>query len=262
VDQADRIIQHVGADKVIALGDVFDDFNDTPVIVTHTCEWFINFVNNPDHIFLMGNHSIHYAYPYSAFQCSGYAQWKYFLINDIVSRDDWDKLKWYHFLDGRWLLSHGGLHKFNLPEEITKFKNDRPKFISEISGYLDHEILEGLRNGATNQRSWIFSAGHSRGGCNRVGGIIWCDHNEEMYPIIGMNQIYGHSPQTYGSASWLIKDSDISQPYFMLSKDFKFKLENIDNVNKSTNLCLDVWGNTHWGIWNGKTLTIGNYKDL
>ncbi len=30
VEQADKIIKHVGADKIICVGDVFDDFGDNP----------------------------------------------------------------------------------------------------------------------------------------------------------------------------------------------------------------------------------------
>lgn len=134
VDQATKIIKHVGADEVICTGDVFDDFNDTPDMVKNTCEWFEWFLNQPNHIFIGGNHDIHYMFPYRSFQCSGYAQWKYFIIHDMINPKLWEKLKWYHFLDNRWLLTHAGLHKLNVPSSITQFKNDRAKFIQELSG--------------------------------------------------------------------------------------------------------------------------------
>jgi hypothetical protein len=253
---AEKIIKHVGADTILFLGDYWDDFGDTPEMIRATSEWFVWSVNQPNRIHLAGNHCMHYAYANREFQCSGYEQWKYFMINDIVSANDWGKMKFYHFLDDKWLLSHAGLHKFHLPEDIAKLHTDRPKFIESIKTYLDEEIIKGFRN-----QSWIFHAGFGRGGFQRVGGITWCDHNDEMYPVIGLNQIYGHSPQRYGDPSWLNIDSPESNPYFRLNRDFKLKNKDTNDVNKSINLCLDVWQNTHWAVWNGKKMTIGNYKD-
>jgi hypothetical protein len=262
VDQADKIIRYVGADKVICLGDAFDDFDDTPEMVTHTCEWLVDFVNNPNHIFIAGNHEMHYAYANRSFQCSGYEQWKYFIISDMVPRATWDKLKWYHFLDNRWLMSHGGLHKFNVPASITKFKDDRKTFIKELSGFLDYEIHEGLWNGDDNKKSWVFGVGHSRGGVQRAGGITWCDFEKEFYPVLGINQVVGHTPQTHDEPKWAVMDSPTSKPYFRLNRKFDLKAKDLDDTNKSTNLCLDVWKNTHWATWDGEKMEIGNYRDL
>ncbi len=256
VEQADKIIKHVKADTVISLGDVFDDFIEDPSSVRNAAEWYVDFVNNPNHIMLWGNHCQHYGFPYRSFQCSGYEQWKYFLINDIVPRSTWDKVKWYHFLDNRWLVTHAGLHKLNVPEKVMKHRKDRIKFVAAISEYLDTEILSGFRAGAEGVGSWVFNAGRSRGGMNNVGGITWCDHNQEMYPIIGLHQIYGHSPQQYGSPSWLIQDSNKSNPYFKLSNEWTPSKKQITSLNSSYNLCLDVWKNIHYAVWNGVKLSI------
>lgn len=265
VERADKIIRHVGADKVICVGDVFDDFGDNPDSVRNAAEWFVDFVNNPNHIFLVGNHEQHYAYSYRTFQCSGYEQWKYFLINDIVPRSVWDKLKWFHFLDNRWLLCHAGLHKSNVPDSIKKFRKDRLKFIAELTGYLNHEIRKGFQDGANSKGSWIFNAGRARWGNQQVGGITWCDFEREFYPLRGINQIVGHTPQAQG-VKWCILDHDplnedgkvVYRPYDL----FKPYLTSLDNPDLSHNICLDVHGNMHYGIWNGKELKIGNYKDL
>lgn len=260
VDQATRIINAVGADEVITLGDYFDDFDDTAEMVKHTCGWLEWFVSKPNHIALMGNHEQGYRYTYKKFKCSGYEEWKYFIIHDNLPREVWDKIKWYHFLDNRWLLSHGGLHRRNLPSSITKFKDDRTKFISEIDGFLQHHIQQGFRDAANNQNAWIFSAGYARFGNIPVGGITWCDYLQEFVPIQGLNQIIGHTPQVKQ-----IKWSNINiKGNWVHPKLHKWTPtpEILDNPKCSTNICLDVHGNTHWAVWDGKTFTVGNYKDL
>lgn len=263
---ATKIIKHVGADKVICLGDAFDDFGDTPEMVAHTCEWLEDFINNPNHIFIGGNHDIQYIYPYRTFQCSGYAQWKYFIIHDMLNLRVWDKLKWFHFLDGQWLLSHGGLHTLNVPDRVKKFREEgRPKFIEELAKYLNEELRKGFQDGANNKSTWIFNAGRARWGSQRVGGITWCDFEREFKPFRGINQIVGHTPQMQ-SPRWCILEEDplntdgrvVYRPYDL----FKPSLAGLNNLNLSHNICLDVHGNTHYAVWNGKELKLGNYRDL
>lgn len=264
-ERAEKIIASVGADEIIFLGDFFDDFSDTPAMVQDTCDWLAGSVAKPNRIHLFGNHDQHYAYPYRSFQCSGYAQWKYFIVHDNIDPKVWDKLKWFHFLDGRWLLSHAGLHKLNVPDKIKKFRKDRPKFIAELTGWLGHEIRQGFQDGANSKGSWVFNAGRARWGHQRVGGITWCDFTREFYPLRGINQIVGHTPQEQG-VRWCILDHDpintdgqvVYRPYDL----FKPYLESLDNPDLSYNICLDVQGNMHYATWDGKELKIGNYKDL
>ena len=222
-------------------------------------------VNNPNHIFLVGNHEQHYAYSYRTFQCSGYEQWKYFLINDIVPRSVWDKLKWFYFLDGQWLLSHGGLHTLNVPDDIKKVRKDRQQFIAALTKYLDDELRKGFQSGANNQGCWVFNAGRARWGQQRVGGLTWCDFEREFKPFRGINQIVGHTPQMQ-SPRWCILEKDplntdgrvVYRPYEL----FKPSLAGLNNLELSHNICLDVHGNMHWATWNGKELKLGNYSDL
>ena len=265
VDQATKIIRHVEADKVIALGDFYDDFNDTPEMVSHTSEWLMEFVSNPNHIALVGNHDIQYMYPYRTFQCSGYKQWKYFQINDIVPRSTWEKLKWFHFLDNRWLLTHAGLHKLNVPDSVKKFRKDRPKFISELTQYLDAEIIKGFQNGASGTGSWIFNAGRGRGGSQQVGGITWCDFTREFFPVRGINQIMGHTPQMQGPRWCLLEENSEKldgQVSYRPHELWKPTIDLLDNPTRSTNIDLDVHGNMHYATWNGKNLVLGKYSDL
>jgi hypothetical protein len=255
VDEAEKIIKHVGADEIIFLGDYFDDFNDDAEMVNHTCDLLEASVEQPNRIHLFGNHDIHYAYTNREFVCSGYEQWKYFIIHDHLNRKTWDKLKFYHFLDETFLLSHAGLHKSHVPANIIKLSENRKKFYSEIENHLNTEIIKGFRN-----ESWIFHAGHSRGGNQAIGGITWCDYDKEFYPVKGLNQILGHTPQGFGKARWCHadeKDRVTVRPVDLWTPDPKtFK-----NTNISLNVDLDVQGNMHWAVWNGSTLTFGNVLD-
>lgn len=260
--QAEKIISSVGADEIIFLGDFFDDFNDDITMVKDTSDWLVESVNKPNRIHLIGNHEMGYAYTYRSFQCSGYAQWKYFIIFDNVPRATWDKLKWYHFLDDTWLLSHGGLHNSHVPDKIKNLRGDRKVYIKALDEYLQKSLIKGFRDLGERKHPWIFNAGYSRGGFQKVGGITWCDYTDEFYPLRGINQIVGHTPQGLGFPRWcILNNKDVSQmPYHL----FTPSIEQINNPEASVNIDLDVWGNTHYGVWNGngKTLTVGDYKSL
>lgn len=256
---ADKIIKHVGVaddDEIIFLGDFFDDFGDNPNSIGEMCDWLANSVTKPNRIHLFGNHDLHYAFENKRFPCSGYAQWKHFLIRDrFEGLKLWDKFKYYHVLDNKWLLTHAGLHKRWLPKEIADLHINRREFFDKLKSFLDQEIVKGHRG-----ESWIFHAGSSRGGFQPVGGISWCDYVCEFYPITGLNQICGHTPQN-GVAYWTHRKGNSKVTRHPISETWSPKPEDFNDVQRSYNICLDVWANTHWAVWNGETLTFGNMRE-
>ena len=154
----------------------------------------------------------------------------------------------------------------NVPDRVKKFREEgRPKFIEELAKYLNEELRKGFQDGANNKSTWIFNAGRARWGSQRVGGITWCDFEREFKPFRGINQIVGHTPQMQ-SPRWCILEEDplntdgrvVYRPYDL----FKPSLAGLNNLNLSHNICLDVHGNTHYAVWNGKELKLGNYRDL
>lgn len=249
---AEDIIASVKHDEVIFLGDYFDDFGDDPSMVEATCDWLNSSVKKPNRIHLMGNHDIHYAFVYRSFQCSGYEQWKYFIAHDNVARETWDKLKWYHILDDMWLLSHAGLHKANLPADIRGMHTYRSTFLKTIGNYLDVEIREAFRRAANNKNYWTLNAGYSRGGSIPYGGIIWCDYEREFVPIKGLNQIVGHTPQK--TAKWFVQqeNGELNRHQVELWTPTTI----LNDVECSVNLDLDVYRKTHYGVWDGETLSV------
>jgi hypothetical protein len=255
---AEKIISSVGADEIIFLGDYLDDFNDTPDMVKDTCDWLTSSVDKPNRIHLFGNHDQSYAFQKSL-RCSGHEQWKQFIVDDTLPKAVWNKLKWYHWLDNRWLLTHAGLHRLNIPACIGALKHDRATFINEISNYLDVEIGIGLRKANNNETYWTHNAGRARWGQERVGGITWCDYNVEFYPFPGLNQIVGHTPQNEVRWCCLSEDGKVLHHQY---DEYVVTPELLNNTNISTNICLDSKGAMKWGVWDGNKFMLGNYIDL
>lgn len=256
---AEKIIALVPHDEVIFLGDYFDDFGDDPQMVRATAEWLTRSVELPNRIHLFGNHDVHYAFPCRTFRCSGYEQWKYLMIQDMVSRKVWDKLNWYHILDGTWLLTHAGLHKRNLPKDIQALHKKRPEFLKRIGEYLDEELMHGFRAAADNKPHWIFNAGKSRGGVVPVGGITWCDFLREFHPIQGLHQMVGHTAQQTEFPHWCVmseKEVVTDHPSNL------FTPQEFGNTELSFNVNLDMWGNLHYAVWDGKTLSVKSNEDV
>jgi hypothetical protein len=244
-EMANRIIDHVGADEIIFLGDYFDDFNDTPEMVNEMVDWLEHSVRQPNRIHIVGNHDMHYAFPEPKFICSGFKQWKMFIIRDRLSQKFWENLKFYHILDGTWFCSHAGLHDLHVPHRIKDLRADRPVFLTALSEYLDKEIIKGFRG-----KSWIFRAGRARGGIQRVGGITWCDYTREFKPVVGLNQLLGHTP------------IDASLGNKWINSAYAPKPPDYTDTNHSYNLDIDTWGGMRWAVWDGSTLEIGNYSDM
>lgn len=251
-ETAEKIIQAVGPDQTIFLGDYFDSFDEIPQMVYDMADWLVESVKNPKRIHLIGNHDMHYMYANNYFQCSGYEQWKYFHINDIIKRDTWDKLKHYHVLDNVWLLTHAGLHEYFIPNSIKVLANNKSKlFFKQLTNYIDEQIIKGMRN-----QSWIFHAGQMRGGNQLYGGINWCD-SREFIPTKGLNQIFGHT--VYDQIRWI----NILGNQKELRKETDWS-PNPDDLNKSDhsyNVCLDT-GISHYATWDGKTIKIHWVGDL
>lgn len=262
--QAEAIINHVGPDETIFLGDYFDDFNDTPAMVTATSKWLLQSVNTPNRIHLFGNHDQAYAYPmYKSFLCSGWTPLKSMIVNEVISGDTWDKIKWYHFLDDVWFLSHAGIHRNNIPETLTETSGiTRTEYNSKIKKFLDEELINGFKLAKQNQSHWIFGAGRSRGGGHRVGGITWCDYDREFFPIKGLNQIVGHTPQISRHPIWTLATPEDSGYVRKSFSEIIATRPLLEDLKSTLNLGLDVLENTYYAVWNGEKLTIGNYKDL
>lgn len=185
IDKAERIIKAEGADFNICLGDIFDEFHDTPEQNERAATWLKRQLNKDNFICLWGNHDTSHAYPSPQTYCSGFSDEKCKAINAVLNKEDWSKFKWFYQLDD-YLLTHAGLSAYWT--ELHNIKNE------EILTWLEDESHKA--NKALEERAshWFFRAGRARGGGQQCGGINWCcDLGGEFHPIPGVSQIYGHT---------------------------------------------------------------------
>jgi hypothetical protein len=183
-EKAARIIERYNhTHKFVFVGDYFDQFNDNPEINQMTAEWLKYHLNDDNKVFLVGNHDIHYM-PWASFFCSGFSTAKKEAINSVLSIDDWNKLKYFHFENG-WFFSHGGLSEHWFKHPVND--NITPDHVQRVVDSSIEELKMSKLNNA------IYAADIFRGGRNKKGGLLWNDWRN-MDLIVGIKQVVGHTP--------------------------------------------------------------------
>lgn len=177
VDWVEPFLSSQTYDRVVFLGDYFDDFYDTVEDAENSAYWLKKSLYFKDRIHLFGTHDIWYRFPIDDLMASGNSPYKFNVINDIIEESDWEKLKLFHF-EQNFLISHAGLHSRLIGE--LSYRN----FLSKLNPF------EELKNGIISP---LLQAGFSRGGKQIVGGMTWLDWNEEFEPVPQLNQIIGHT---------------------------------------------------------------------
>lgn len=167
-------------DKIIMLGDEFDNFYDTPLQNKEMAEWLKPKLHNNKFICLYGNHDVSYFRP-NICRCSGYTPEKEKAIKSVLEDKDWKKFKFFHY-ENNILFSHAGFSNKLLPigAEPLKFLKEQSK-----------EATKCLFN---NKSHWILEAGKCRGGYKPYGGLLWDDFRYEFESISGLKQLFGHTP--------------------------------------------------------------------
>ncbi len=183
---ADAIMASVPHDSVIFLGDYQDDFSDLPMDARATAMWLKSQIkNNKKAIFCGGNHDYSYRFNTSdCALCSGFTTKKSIEIDKILTVEDWQHLKPYHYhKEGNFLISHAGFS-----EKV---------FSSHLLNNFD--ALDNAFNMALcsltekNSHHAFFAAGRERGGQEPEGGVTWLDFTR-IKPLAQYNQIVGHTP--------------------------------------------------------------------
>lgn len=186
-ERVQSILAQETYDKVIFTADYFDSFDDTAEQNRQTALWLKESLKDPRHIHLLGNHDCGYRFAYvRAAYCSGYTDEKAYAINQVLTEEDWEKVKYYHVEAGI-LFTHAGLS--------TTFLNEAkaPKTMPEVVEWLDWSLKYDVATmkGYPDRAPKLFGAGWSRGGRERVGGLTWCDFSE-LIPT-AFPQLVGHS---------------------------------------------------------------------
>jgi hypothetical protein len=181
-ESAEKLIHAVEHDKVILTGDYFDNFYDTSEIVKNTAIWLKESLTKTNRVHLVGNHDYHYM-PHvvnSYTSICGHTPDKDEAINQILSVDDWNNLKYFH-VDQGWWFSHAGITK-------TWFEDPFKGFTEEsIQSKIDQALSSGL------DPICLTAVDHARGGRCAKGGMLWNDWDNTDV-IEGVKQIVGHTP--------------------------------------------------------------------
>lgn len=177
---ADAIIDRETFDRVVFLGDYFDDFGDTVGAAQSAAAWLKRQLMEPNRVCLLGNHDAAYAFEDRRFRCSGWTPQKQQSIDVIMKPADWRKLQPACPVDDTYLLTHAGLHPHWLPTEGPGR--------DEVYDFIRLAHYRVLSTGFDD----LFGAGYSRGGSLPYGGITWLDYGEfEDSPAF--KQVFGHT---------------------------------------------------------------------
>jgi hypothetical protein len=170
--------------KFIWMGDEYDQFGDTPELNAYMAKFMKNTMAEfPDWVYLYGNHTVIYHPDYSC-MCSGFSSQKKVAINEVMTIQDWDKLKYFHHENG-WWFSHAGITKYWFQHPMSEGFT-----IENIQRIIDHSIIKLKVDDHSNA---IWASSHTRGGNHAVGGIVWQDWRDlELIP--NFKQVVGHTP--------------------------------------------------------------------
>lgn len=172
-------------DRVVFLGDYFDDFYENLEDIKKVAKWLKQSLSKPNRIHLFGTHEMWYRFPGNPYlQASGNTEKKSDAINHIITEKDWNKLRLCYYEQG-FLLTHAGVHSYL----INKNNLSTQETLSLIKSVTD-EALQEAKNGKIHP--WL-DAGFARGGRQVVGGITWLDWHDEFEPVPHLNQIVGHT---------------------------------------------------------------------
>lgn len=222
-------ISNENPDKVVFLGDYFDSYEKLGDVETAeaTAFWLKESLSKPERTHLIGNHDLSYI-TYGALQCSGYNTFKDRAIKRHMTKDDWRKLKWYHWVDDTWLCTHAGLSK-----DFYLVYNDRITTPLPVRTFLEKEaeIAWNMIDADCSDDSIFWYCSPARGGIDAYSGILWCDWHE-FKPLPPIKQIFGHTHGDFvrqqgnnycldtGGKNWAIYD-DVTKTMTIKGEDKK-----------------------------------------
>jgi hypothetical protein len=209
LEQIEATIARESPDRVVFVGDYFDQWHDHPDHAARTARWLKQSLADPKRVHLIGNHDLHYLWPEAA--CSGFTWDKHRFIQHVLTPSDWDRLELSHYEDG-WLFTHAGLSRPYAP--LTKDVFTPMQSLALEANEAWHCLWR-------RQSHWIWNKGVDPK--SPVGGLLWCRVGRDFIPVPGLNQVFGHTPQKepllllgQNSRNWCIDTSAVTGPSFAL----------------------------------------------
>lgn len=186
-ERAEKIIAaYPEVEKIVFLGDYFDNFGDSPRDAARVARWLLQSLQDPRRVHLMGNHDVHYLVS-SRFACSGWTPQKHDVIQQVIAQhSDKEILSNIRVFCkvGEYLCSHAGIgpeFKQALGLEDVSFP-DLEKLHESFSWDASDALCRAM-----------CAAGPWRGG-REIAGPLWADWNGEFDDCLPMPQLVGHTP--------------------------------------------------------------------
>ncbi len=202
---AEIIIEKEKPDKVVFLGDYFDDFDDTLEITEQTALWLKDSLEKPGRVHLLGNHDL--SYINTSYRCSGFSEGKLYAIKK--SGVDLTKLKHFAWVD-HWLCTHAGLS-----DTFYKMQGE-------------HVAIENLLDVyPKDYTSKLYDCSYFRGGSDPASGILWCDYSE-FVDIPYLKQIFGHTKANHVRQTENHICLDTGLHHYAVYKNNKMKVKTYD----------------------------------
>ena len=210
-------------DRIVFLGDYFDDFGDSPETIRLVAQWLKYSVEQPERTHLVGNHDLAYLVPSVFTYCSGFTPEKMRAVGPVLRSIPRDRF--HAAVDvGGWLLSHAGV----LPLHAGN------RSAAEIAAWADTMLRQLFAGG----RPALFAAGAARGGREPAGGITWCDWDEEFVPTAGLHQVVGHTPAAAVRIAEIQPGGILTRA--SLSAPGQIEKTSTRDGRESCNLCIDT----------------------
>lgn len=201
LDKLERVFKKVQKfDKLVSLGDWFDNFHDTPEDSMRTAMRILDLYEElgDNFVWLLGNHDVPYVFPetYDLLRCSGNTAVKLATIQKVFE-DKLDKRKVKlayrikHTKKKDIILSHAGVSRYHFATIDGNLSSKRvltmcDEALDRLCAREDDPMIGGYE--------LMLMAGKARMGSLPVGGITWQDWNLEFRPHPQISQIVGHTP--------------------------------------------------------------------
>lgn len=181
------LIQRKENERIIFLGDFFDDFHDTPQAARRMAQELVMSLSE-DWRACLGNHDLQYIFPTAIDTCAGFTPEKRAAIQAVINPHQEALLQRFAIFHrvGPWLLSHAGLAPH------FHVNNDEAPVIAAAA---ETWSVGAMARAAAGLSHALFHIGLARGGFRPIGGPLWCDWDYEFADNHALPpQIVGHTP--------------------------------------------------------------------
>lgn len=164
--------------KKVFVGDFVDSFYFSPSTAVDALWHVLQMCERGDTRALLGNHEL--SYLFEGNRCGGWNATTEVLLIPIRSKmlRILEYYIWYP--DEKILVTHGGITR-----DLWKAEELTPEnLVFKLDGWKKQDLR-------MSKFGWI---GKSRGGIDPYGGPFWCDFDKEFQPVVGITQIFGHTP--------------------------------------------------------------------